>query len=110
MAAGADSKPGREGAAEGQPLHGHADLAGRKVDGVGQAVHADLARMAPQKLGDQFVLRIHRRTVRMASRTVSSGPEIRSRAPCSKAVVSRTQSRRAHQDAMVSFNLFNRAP
>ena len=110
VAAGADSEPGRERAAECQPLHCHADLARRDIDGVGQAVGANLARMTTQELGDQIVLRIHRRTVRMASRTVSSGPEMRSRAPSSKAVVSRTQSRRAHQDSMVSFRAWRRAP
>jgi hypothetical protein len=38
--------------------------------------------MAPQERGDQLVVRIQRRTVRMASRTVSSGPD--ERAPRAK--------------------------
>src|ERR671937_1121140 len=62
-----------------QALGRHADLARRHADGRRQAVGADEARMLPQKAIDQLVRRIHSRTIRIASRIVSSGPEMRSR-------------------------------
>jgi len=82
VAARADADPRGAGSPERQPLHCHAHLAGRYVDGIGQTVDADFIGMAPQERGDQLVVRIQRRTVRMASRTVSSGPD--ERAPRAK--------------------------
>jgi len=75
-----------------QPLGCHADLARRQVDGRRQTDGADEPGLLPEKRVDQLVRRSHTRTILMASWTVSSGPEIRSLAPCRSAVISRVCS------------------
>src|SRR5882724_4264658 len=106
----ADAERQRKRPIRPKPVRHHADLTRRQVDRAGKTVGADEPGVLPQELVDQVVRCIHSLTIRIASRTLSSGPEMRSRAPSRSAVVSRMHSRGEHQVAMVSLRPWRSRP
>src|SRR6202171_5945158 len=105
-AARADAERQRKRPVRPKPVRHHTDLTRRHVDRAGKTVGADEPGVLPEELVDQVVRCIHSLTIRIASRTMSSGPEMRSRAPSRSAVVSRLHCRGEHQVAMVSLRVW----
>src|SRR6267378_7843215 len=106
----ADAERQRERPIRPKPVRHHADLTRRQVDRAGKTVGADEPGVLSQELVDQVVRCIHSLTIRIASRTMSSGPEMRSRAPSRSAVVSRMHCRGEHQVVMVSLRVWRSRP
>src|SRR5438046_9978271 len=89
----ADAERQRKRPIRPKPVRHHADLTRRQVDRAGKTVGADEPGVLPQELVDQVVRCHHGLTMRIASRTMSSGPEMRSRAAWRRGVVPRAAYR-----------------